>query len=128
MTARRVRPADVSRWAREIVAKRALILLAVAAVGHIGVTAGWLPGDISESAETTVAGIIDGIAAVGAIFWIRTGTTPADPALAPTSSNGVPLVEAATGHDPDGHVRRIERAEVEERIGHLPPPGEHRRP
>jgi hypothetical protein len=97
-TGRRVGPADVSRFAREVVARRALILLAVAAVLHVGVASGWLPGDISEGAEATVAGIIDGIAAIGAIFWVRSGTTPADPALAPVSSNGVALVEAPAQH------------------------------
>lgn len=95
--------ARVSGLAREIVAKRALILAALAAVLHVGVTAGWLPGDISEGAEQAVAGVIDAVAAVGAIVWIRSGVTPADPALAPRSTAGALLVETTT-LDPGGHV------------------------
>lgn len=127
MTGRRVQPGDVSRWAREIVAKRALILLGVAGVLHVVVLTGAVPTGFSEQAEAWTASVIDAIAAIGAVFWIRTGTTPADPKLAPTSTNGVPLVEAPA-LDPDGHVRKVARAELEEQVvGHLPPPGEHRR-
>lgn len=120
----RDRVARVSGLAREIVAKRALILAALAAVLHIGVTAGWLPGDISEGAEQAVAGIIDAVAAVGAVFWIRSGVTPADPTLAPRSTGGVPLVEATT-LDPGGHVHP---AVVIDRGAHRadPPPGAER--
>jgi hypothetical protein len=80
------------------VAKRAVILIAVAAVCHLLVQTGVLPTGISEQAEGWTVSIIDGIAALGAIFWIRSGTTPADPALAPTSANGLPLVEAPPQH------------------------------
>jgi hypothetical protein len=94
----RVQPADVSRFAREVVAKRALILIAVAAVCHLLVQTGVLPTGISEQAEGWTISIIDGIAAVGAIFWIRGGVTPANPKYAPTSNAGVPLVEAPAQH------------------------------
>jgi hypothetical protein len=95
---RRVQPADVSRWAREIVARRLLIAAAVAAVAHLLVGTGLVPDGISEQAELWTVSVIDAVALVGAIFWVRTGTTPADPALAPTSSNGEPLVEVPAQH------------------------------
>lgn len=94
MTGRRIHPADVSAFAREVVAQRALVLIAVAGVCHLAVEIGLTPGDWSARAERITTAAIDAMAAVGAIFWIRAGTTPADPALRPRSSNGRPLVEA----------------------------------
>lgn len=96
----------VSGWAREIVAKRLLIAAAVAAVAHLLVGTGLVPPGVSEQAELWTVSIIDAIALVGAIWWARAGTTPADPALQPTSSNGRPLVEAAST-DAGGHVQRV---------------------
>ena len=113
--AHRVTPAQVSAVAREVVAKRALILMAVAGGCHLLVAAGWMPGDISEGAEQVTTGVIDAVAAVGAIFWIRTGTTPADPTLQPKSTNGLPLVESHW--DAGGHVRPVgARADLEQQL------------
>lgn len=83
----------VSGWAREVIARRALIVAAVAGGAHFAVARGWMPGDWSQTAEDTTTGLIDLVGLVAAVFWARTGTTPADPALQPMSTNGVPLVE-----------------------------------
>lgn len=120
---RRVDPAKVGGWAREIVARRALILIAVAAVVHVLVLTGALPDSVSEQAEAWTVSVLDALAAVVGIFWIRSGTTPADPALGPRSTSGAPLVEAGVaGNRATGHVRVVadpvppERSDLEQRI------------
>lgn len=105
---RRIRPDDVSRWGRMIVAKRALVLIGVAGFCHLLVLTGLLPDSVGEQAQVVTVSAIDAIAAVGGIFWIQSGTTPADPKLQPTSTNGKPLVEAplAVSATATGNVRR----------------------
>lgn len=109
---RGIDPVKVGGWAREVVARRALILIAVAAVAHVLVLTGAVPEGISEQAEAWATSILDALAAVVGVFWIRSGTTPADPALAPRSSNGLPLVESHW--DEGGHVAPLRSAERED--------------
>lgn len=82
--------AKVTGFAREIVAKRVTLVNGLtAAVTFFGIPAA-TSGPLEKGLQIglTVAGFI------GSITWARAGTTPADPALTPTSSNGNPLVES----------------------------------
>lgn len=80
-------------WAREIVAKRALIVGAVGAIVHTGVVVGMLSADADSAVTLAVGGIIDSLALLTGVKWIRPAVTPADPAKDPMSTNGIALVE-----------------------------------
>jgi hypothetical protein len=84
------------KWDREIVAKRVAILAVVVIVLSALVSTHTITPEWSAHVTTWVTRVLDLLAAIGAIAWIRPDVTPADPALNPMSVNGVPLVEHTT--------------------------------
>lgn len=80
------------RWAREIVAKRVLLTQIIGQGLGLLVLAHVLNVQQSETVTNAVAGGISALAAIVGVLWSRDATTPADPALAPTTVSGVPLV------------------------------------
>lgn len=89
---------------REIVAKRAGITAAIGIGLGLMVQLGVIPLDLSAQVEGKVTLILAALAAMSGIVWTRQGVTPANPALAPTSANGLPLIEADT---PDTLAARL---------------------
>jgi hypothetical protein len=83
---------EVSAFARAIVAKRAVITAAITTL----VTLGIIPQTTGGSLEHWLEVVATAAGLLGGIVWTQRGTTPADPALQPKSSNGTPLVEAAS--------------------------------
>lgn len=96
--------AGLSRWDREIVAKRVGILAGIPAVvsfvaiilGQFGIK---IP-DVTEQVQSIAAAVITMLGLLAGIWTARSEVTPASPALAPMSSNGVPLVEVTTLAEP----------------------------
>lgn len=94
--------ADVSRWAREVVAQRALIVTAGTALVHAAVVIWALPPTLDATAPVVVGSAIDLVGVLAAVLWARAGVTPADPALAPKSADGEAFaVTSAAGQVPD---------------------------
>lgn len=84
---------ETGRVAREIVAKRTAIVGGATVIGGALVTFDVIPADLSAKGLGLVLAGLGILQAVVTALWARAGTTPADPALLPTSSNGIPLVE-----------------------------------
>jgi len=80
--------------AREIVAKRTAIVAGATTIAGALVTFGVIPLDLSTRGLGVLVGALGVLSAVVSAVWTRQGVTPADPLLAPTSSGGVPLIEA----------------------------------
>jgi hypothetical protein len=95
----KIQLAELGKLAREIVAKRAAVTAAVATAASIATSYHWITPGVSTYANTWVTRGIDLLAVIIGGAWIRSGVTPADPALAPESSTGAALVEATA---PDG--------------------------
>lgn len=94
--------ADVGRWAREIVARRALIVGVATLILGAAVSYGWLTGAQQAGIAKAVDLTLTVLALVVATFWARSGVTPADPALAPKSADGEAfVVTSAAGQVPD---------------------------
>lgn len=79
--------------AREIVAKRVTILLALGVALGVLVQLHVIPSGLSDDVTRYAGEALAALGAIVGVAWARTATTPADPALAPTSSNGLPLTE-----------------------------------
>jgi len=92
----------VSGWAREIVAKRVLIVAAAVGVADFLVQTGLIPDEMTEQTDTLVSRGIYVIGLIGGIFWARAGVTPSNPDLQPKTNTGVPLVPADPGADTHG--------------------------
>jgi len=89
--------ADVSRWAREIVAKRALIVGVVTVALGAAVSYGWLNAAQEANAAKAVDLALTVLGLLVAAFWARQGVTPADPDLVPKSADGQLLVPESHG-------------------------------
>jgi hypothetical protein len=76
------------RWAREIIARRALVVATITAAVHVAVVAWALPPTLDAAAPVAVGSILDLLGVVCLVAWGRTGVTPADPGLAPRSADG----------------------------------------
>jgi len=115
------RTADVGRWAREIVAKRALIVGIATLLLGAAVSYGWLDDAQQAGIAKGVDLALTVLGLVVAAFWARSGVTPADPALAPKAADGRPLVpEGSTLARPpmdrpkaSGNVRRTGDIRIE---------------
>lgn len=79
--------------ARAIVVRWQLITSAVGAVVGLLISFGILP-NVSGDVDRVLGVLFVVVSAVAGAAIAQTKTTPADPALNPTSSNGVPLVES----------------------------------
>lgn len=107
--------ADVSRWAREVVAQRALIVTAVTAIIHAAVVIWALPPTLDATAPVAVGSAIDLVGVLAAVLWARAGVTPAAPAKQPRASDGTALVREGTRvvrpplgrPHATGHVQRL---------------------
>lgn len=86
----------VGAWAREIVAKRVLLMQAIGVALSVLVLAHVLDVHQSETVTNGVVGAINGLASLVGVLWSRDATTPADPALQPKSTTGEPLVPVTT--------------------------------
>lgn len=85
---------DVARWAREIVAQRALVVILIVLAVHGAIAVHVVPSSwTDDQVGTWVGHLVDSIGAVAAIWWARSAVTPADVNLGPRSANGLPLVE-----------------------------------
>ncbi len=113
---------DVGRWAREIVAKRALVVGLATILLGAAVSYGWLTGAQQANVAKGVDLALTILGLAVAAFWARSGTTPADPALGPTATDGRPLVpEGSTlarpplgrGATATGNVKRLGDGESE---------------
>ncbi len=113
----------VSRWAREIVAKRAAVVLLVGAAFHVAVVRGWLAID-AEQTKVWTERVTDVIGLALAAGWARGGVTTADPKLAPRALDGRPLVPVGSalarpplgpGARATGTVRRLAEDQPEPR-------------
>lgn len=93
--------AGVGFYARAIVAKRVGILAVIPVVLGLAVSLG-LPVGVSTAVATAATATLTALTAIVGILWAQSGTTPADPTLAPVSLAGVPLVEATSGIPPVG--------------------------
>lgn len=82
----------VSAFLREVVLRRAAVITAVTAVTHLIVVYGLLSSTAGPVIVDRVGQTIDALGIVLALFAIRAGVTPADPKLAPASSDGKPLM------------------------------------
>jgi hypothetical protein len=89
--------ADPGRWAREIVARRALAVSTATALIHAAVVIWALPPTLETQAPVAVGSVIDMLGVLVLVLWSRTGVTPADPALAPTAMDGRALVPESYG-------------------------------
>lgn len=87
--------AEVGSLAREIVAKRVTITAAVSAALDLALAEHWVSVSLSAHATSWLAIGLNGVAAVVGVLWSRDATTPADPALNPTSVAGEALVAIA---------------------------------
>lgn len=83
-------------WARQVVLQRAAVVAAVTAVVHVVVVFGFLHSGQGDAAVNWTGRVIDLLGMILGLAAIRAGVTPADPAKAPRSSNGRPLVEKNT--------------------------------
>ena len=108
--------ADVGRWAREIVAKRALIVGLATVLLGAAVSYGWLTGAQQAGIAKGIDLALTVLGLAVAAYWARSGVTPADPALGPTASDGRALVpEGSTlarpplgrGATATGNVKRL---------------------
>jgi len=108
--------ADVGRWAREIVAKRALIVGVATLLLGAAVSYGWLTGAQQAGIAKGIDLALTVLGLAVAAYWARSGVTPADPALAPKTTDGRLLVpEGSTlarpplgrGAHATGHVKRL---------------------
>ena len=84
---------EVGAWAREIVAKRVTITTAVVGIIAALVAVGVIPDKLGQQLDAGLAVGFTFLAAVVGALWARASVTPADPAKAPESTNGLPLVE-----------------------------------
>lgn len=93
----------LEKLAREIVVKRAALVLLVGAAFHVAVARGWLTID-DEQTRVWTERVTDVIGLLLAAAWARGGVTPADPALEPKTHTGARLVAhmRATEHPADG--------------------------
>ncbi len=91
---------SLGRLAREVVAQRIVITGALTAALSVAVNYGWITPDWSNMATTWTTRGLDLVGIAVAVFWVRSGVTPAHPALNPTSHNGTPLVEAPDAPPP----------------------------
>lgn len=103
--------ARATSWGREVVAKRLGITIATGIVLDAAVDLGALPVNIAEATEAKVGIVLVALSALAGIVWTRAGVTPANPLLAPVSSNGVPLIEAET---PDTLAARLLARDLDE--------------
>jgi hypothetical protein len=84
--------ADPGRWAREVVARRALAVSTATALIHAAVVIWALPPTLEAQAPVAVGSAIDLLGVLVLVLWSRTGVTPADPALAPKATDGTPYL------------------------------------
>lgn len=94
-------PPAAPGWAREVVARRALVVTAVTALVHVAVVLWALPPTLEAQAPVAVGSVIDLLGVLALVLWSRQGVTPADPSLGPTAATGQPLT---IDHGPE-HAR-----------------------
>ncbi|MEO7260243.1 MAG: hypothetical protein ABI047_03135 [Jatrophihabitantaceae bacterium] len=83
---------QVSAFARAVALKRATVT-GVAGFGlAYAVQRGWITPGLSVEVTDTIADLLELASFIGAGAWIHRGTTPADSALQPVNSEGIPLV------------------------------------
>lgn len=86
------------RWAREVVARRTLIVGVVVAVLHLAVARGWVSQAWSDSTVQAVTAALDALGAVVVVLWARAGVTPVEDPRGPGRVELVPAgVVAPTG-------------------------------
>ncbi len=84
-------------WARQIALRRVAIVTAASMLLSILTGAGMISAGVSDQIIDIVHLVLWLAGAVTGAVWAQTGTTPADPRLAPTSMRGAPLVEVDPG-------------------------------
>lgn len=84
--------AEVSTFARAIVAKRVTILAGAGIILGELVRAGLLPDAVSGRVSTLLGVTLDILGVLTGIIWAQAGTTPAAVALQPKDLNGTPLL------------------------------------
>lgn len=84
---------EVKEWSRWIVVKRVAITTGTATVLSALAVAGVIPDKLATRVDGWVGTGLVLVAALASAIWSQKDTTPADPKLNPTSSNGLPLQE-----------------------------------
>ena len=81
-----------------MVLKRAAVVAAVGLLSHLAVVYGLLPDGAGDLVVERVGMTLDALAVIVGLFYVQAGTTPADPSLAPRSSDGQAYVVTSALH------------------------------